>query len=231
MSDHTPAIKSTIARKVVLLGDQNVGKTCIVLRYVEGTFGSDVTSTIGAFFLTKKISVNNENIKLQIWDTAGQERFRAMAPMYYRGAHAAILVFDMTDLNSFITMKGWVSELIDNLSPTDDIVLTIACNKADKKKDRQVPTNMIVDFAKSVGAMVFETSAKSGLGIDNLFKKTTEAMIKAKEKKEKSLLQNGAVHSPLLAENLKARNIRMRKMMSTTSLNDFDGNDGSNGCC
>ena len=127
-------VNTTIARKVVLLGDQNVGKTCIVLRYVEGTFGTDVTSTIGAFFLSKKVNINNNNIKLQIWDTAGQERFRAMAPMYYRGAHAAILVFDVTDVNSFVTMKGWVSELIDNLSPTDDIVLSIACNKSDKKK-------------------------------------------------------------------------------------------------
>ena len=224
-------VNTTIARKVVLLGDQNVGKTCIVLRYVEGTFGTDVTSTIGAFFLSKKVNINNNNIKLQIWDTAGQERFRAMAPMYYRGAHAAILVFDVTSVNSFVTMKGWVSELIDNLSPTDDIVLSIACNKSDRKKDRKVSTEMIIDFARSVGAMVFETSAKTGGGVDELFKKTTIAMIKAKEKKEKSLQKNGVVHSPLLAENLRARNARMKKMMSTKSLNDYDDGNRSNGCC
>ena len=72
-------------------------------------------------FLSKKLTVNKKNVKLQIWDTAGQERFRAMAPMYYRGAHAAILVFDVTDMKSFATMKGWVSELIENLSPTDGV--------------------------------------------------------------------------------------------------------------
>ena len=224
---------STIARKVVLLGEQNVGKTCIVLRYVEGTYsGKDVTSTIGAFFLSKKLTVNKKNVKLQIWDTAGQERFRAMAPMYYRGAHAAILVFDVTDMKSFATMKGWVSELIENLSPTDGgICLSIACNKIDEKRNRQVPQKMIADFAKSVGALLFETSAKTGQGIDKLFKETTEAMIAAKEKRDQALLKNRSIQSPLLEENLRVRNLRMKKMMSTTNLNDYNNSNGNGGCC
>jgi small GTP-binding protein len=162
-------------RKIVLLGDQNVGKTSIVLRYVEGTFSSDVTSTIGAFFLSKKINVSGNSIKLQIWDTAGQERFRAMAPMYYRGADAAVLVVDVTDVNSFVTMKGWVDELHSN-NMDKEIVLSIACNKTDLMK-RKVPKETVADYAKTVGAQVYDTSAKTGMGITNLFKATCEQLL------------------------------------------------------
>ena len=94
--DGTP--KEQYEFKVVLLRDKGVGKTCLVLRFIEGHFNVRQQSTIGAFFLTKRIATQEgHSAKIQIWDTAGQERFRAMAPMYYRNAAAAIVCFDITD--------------------------------------------------------------------------------------------------------------------------------------
>lgn len=148
-----------------------MGKTCLVLRYVEGSFSKDITSTIGAFFLSKKVNLNGESIKLQIWDTAGQERFRAMAPMYYRSSNAAILVFDVTSPASFGTLKHWVSELQSNNMET--IVMSIACNKVDLGR-RKVSAEEVHAYCKSIGAESYDTSAKSGKGVDELFRETVE---------------------------------------------------------
>jgi len=106
--------------KVVVLGDKGVGKTCLVLRFIEGYFAPKQQSTIGAFFLTKKVTLPDGSIcKMQLWDTAGQERFRAMAPMYYRNASAAIVCFDITNEDSFTKMKDWVEELKQNVTLPD----------------------------------------------------------------------------------------------------------------
>ena len=101
--------------KLVVLGDKDVGKTSLVIRYTQGFFENKTTSTVGAFYLTKKYT-SKEGIpcKMNIWDTAGQERFRAMAPMYYRGANAAVVCFDITQEESFEKMKDWVEELRKN---------------------------------------------------------------------------------------------------------------------
>merc|ERR1711974_92550 len=93
--------EQTCDAKLVLLGNSGVGKTSVVLRYVQGVYSLDQPSTIGASFMTKRMFLDDWKVKLQIWDTAGQERFRSMAPMYYRGASAAILVYDITSVESF----------------------------------------------------------------------------------------------------------------------------------
>ncbi|RUS29142.1 ras family-domain-containing protein [Jimgerdemannia flammicorona] len=111
MSHYVPSSSgSTLEAKVVILGSQGVGKTSLVVRYIEKTFSPNCTATIGASFMAKKLSVDNCKVRLQIWDTAGQERFRSMAPMYYRGAHAAILVYDITQEQSFLDMNSWVED-------------------------------------------------------------------------------------------------------------------------
>ena len=116
--------------KIVLLGDRGVGKTCLVLRFIEGLYNAKQQSTIGAFFLTKKIvTARGDQCKIQIWDTAGQERFRAMAPMYYRNAAAAVVCFDVTDEQTFATMKDWVEELRTNVT---DRNLVIAIARGDR---------------------------------------------------------------------------------------------------
>ncbi|CAM9374369.1 unnamed protein product [Heterosigma akashiwo] len=124
--------------KVVVLGDKGVGKSCLVLRFIEGYFSPKQQSTIGAFFLSKTIeAADGTACKMQIWDTAGQERFRAMASMYYRNAAAAIVCFDITDEESFSKMKDWVQELKANV-PEGRLVLAIAATKTDLEAQRAV---------------------------------------------------------------------------------------------
>ena len=148
--------------KIVILGASGVGKTCLGLRFVKDQFVSYTASTIGASFLVKEVSVGNEKITLQIWDTAGQERFRSMAPLYYRGAVAAILVFSITDEASFAKLQEWVRELQGNVE--EPLVLAIACNKADLTAQRTVSYDTASQYAASIGALIFETSAKRDTG-------------------------------------------------------------------
>ncbi|QRV91015.1 Ras-like GTP-binding protein RYL2 [Ceratobasidium sp. AG-Ba] len=100
--------QSSLDAKVVIMGSAGVGKTSLVTRYVEERFAPQTTTTTGAFFHSKKVTVDGTKVRLQIWDTAGQERFRSMAPMYYRGASAAILVYDITNASSFDDVKVWI---------------------------------------------------------------------------------------------------------------------------
>jgi len=158
---------TSIVAKVVLLGDSGVGKSSLVVRYVEGVFSNVVKSTIGASFFTKRLTVNGAKVKLQIWDTAGQERFRSLAPMFYRGAAAAIVVFDITNEASFEKLKSWVTELRTNVE--DNLVICIAANKQDLSSERRVASNKVIDYAESIGATVFETSARINSGVEEMF--------------------------------------------------------------
>eukprot|EP01127_Copromyxa_protea_P003276 TRINITY_DN1310_c0_g1_i8.p1 TRINITY_DN1310_c0_g1~~TRINITY_DN1310_c0_g1_i8.p1 ORF type:complete len:186 (-),score=22.96 TRINITY_DN1310_c0_g1_i8:213-770(-) len=154
--------------KVVLLGSSGVGKTSIVIRYVQSAFAADQQATIGASFWTKRLHFVDNSITLQIWDTAGQERYRSITPMYYRGAQAAILVFDVTNIESFENAQSWIEEL--KQSTEEDLVLVIAANKADLPKAKWVITvEDIQRLVNSVGGSLFQTSAKLGTGIDEMF--------------------------------------------------------------
>jgi small GTP-binding protein len=161
--------------KIVILGASGVGKTCLGLRFVKDQFVAYTASTIGASFLVKEVSVGNSKITLQIWDTAGQERFRSMAPLYYRGAVAAILVFSITDESSFDKLKEWVRELQTNVE--EPLVLAIACNKADMAEIRTVSYDTASQYAASIGALIFETSAKSNTGVSELFHEVARRLV------------------------------------------------------
>ena len=153
----------TLESKVVLLGSQGVGKTSLVVRYVQGTFTGNVSSTIGASFFPHKMNVDGCRVKLQIWDTAGQERFRSMAPMYYRGASAAMLVYDVGEPRTFSEIQGWVTELERN-TDGDNNVFCIVANKVDLRaglaESEYVSTAEGQEYARSIGALFYETSAK-----------------------------------------------------------------------
>ncbi|KAK3815739.1 MAG: small GTPase superfamily, partial [Linnemannia elongata] len=143
-----------------------VGKTSLVVRYVQKTFSANCTSTIGASFMTKKLVVDNCKVRLQIWDTAGQERFRSMAPMYYRGANAAILVYDITSEESFRDMSSWVEELRKNM--TEDLIIHVVGNKLDlASSKRAIPVSRTEEYvARTLGTefSVHEVSAKDDNG-------------------------------------------------------------------
>ncbi|TKS67879.1 Ras-related protein [Collichthys lucidus] len=122
--------------KLVLLGDMAVGKSSLVLRFVKGQFDEFQETTIGAAFLAQSVCLDDTTVKFEIWDTAGQERYHSLAPMYYRGAQAAIVVFDITKPETFERAKAWVKELQRQASP--NIVIALAGNKADLAERRLV---------------------------------------------------------------------------------------------
>jgi len=161
--------------KIVLLGEGCVGKTSVVLRYVNNAFNDQHNSTIQASFLTKRLNIDGEKISLAIWDTAGQERFHALGPIYYRDANGALLVYDITDIDSFQKVKNWVKELRKMLGT--DICLAIVGNKFDLDKNRVVSVEEAEMYAASVGAKHYHTSAKLNKGIDELFLDLTKRMI------------------------------------------------------
>jgi len=155
--------------KVVLLGQTCVGKSSLVLRFVQDKFFPNTEGTIGAAFLTKTLSLEDKttSIKFEIWDTAGQERYHSLAPMYYRGAQAAIVVYDITSRDSFDKAKTWVTELRSKSTPEQMIVLV--GNKSDLSAERMVETSQAQSYANENGLIQLETSAKSGTGVYSAF--------------------------------------------------------------
>jgi len=153
--------------KLVLLGESSVGKSSLVLRFVKGQFLDYQESTIGAAFLTQTVCLNDTTVKFEIWDTAGQERYHSLAPMYYRGAQAAIVVFDITSSESFEKAKSWVSELQRQGSP--NIVIALAGNKCDLANKRAVQASTAQTYADDNGCLFMETSAKTNANVTELF--------------------------------------------------------------
>ncbi|KAJ6727291.1 DRAB5-RELATED [Salix purpurea] len=154
--------------KLVLLGDSGVGKSCIVLRFVRGQFDPTSKVTIGASFLSQTIALQDSTtVKFEIWDTAGQERYAALAPLYYRGAAVAVIVYDITSPETFTKAQYWVKELQKHGSP--DIVMALVANKADLHEKREVPTQDGIDYAEKNGMFFIETSAKTADNINQLF--------------------------------------------------------------
>lgn len=129
-----------INAKLVLLGDVGTGKSSLVLRFVRGQFVEFQESTIGAAFFSQTLAVNETTVKFEIWDTAGQERYHSLAPMYYRGAGAAIIVYDITNQDSFARAKKWAQELKAQGNP--NMVIALAGNKADLLDARKVTTEV-----------------------------------------------------------------------------------------
>ena len=158
-------------KKLVFVGDSGVGKTCIISRFLKGTFNSNQLTTDGASYASKTIEIPeiNEYLTFDIWDTAGQERYRSLTKFFFQGAKMAILVYDITRKESYENMKNdWYKQLKDFADP--EIIIGIAGNKSDLYDDEAVSEQEARDFAKSIGAVFSLTSAQSNTGINELFK-------------------------------------------------------------
>ncbi|KAI5957152.1 VPS21 [Candida jiufengensis] len=174
MSHHpTPATSV----KLVLLGEAAVGKSSLVLRFVSNDFQENKEPTIGAAFLTQKCTIGEKTIKYEIWDTAGQERFASLAPMYYRNAQAAVVVYDITKPASFIKARHWVKELHEQANK--DITIALVGNKYDLVEDESIEDNeeslrkVSYEEGKSLAQeenlLFFETSAKTSYNVNEVF--------------------------------------------------------------
>lgn len=156
--------------KVVTVGEAAVGKSSITLRFVHNHFRENNVATIGASFLSKTIYVSKGWVKFNIWDTAGQEKYRSLASLYYRGVDCAILVYDITNRDSFEAVKNyWIHELKHQCNGEGGLVICVAGNKCDLEQLRQVPTDEGKALAAEYGALFFETSAKVDENINEIF--------------------------------------------------------------
>eukprot|EP01018_Ginkgo_biloba_P029946 Gb_39564 [translate_table: standard] len=168
---------NNVQAKLVLLGDMGAGKSSLVLRFVKGQFFDYQESTIGAAFFSQTLAVNETTVKFEIWDTAGQERYHSLAPMYYRGAAAAIIVYDVTNLDSFTRAKKWVQELQRQGNP--NMVMALAGNKADMVEKIKVPSEEAKIYAQENGLFFMETSAKTAQNVNELFYEIARRLPKA----------------------------------------------------
>ena len=154
--------------KVLLLGNSYVGKTCILLRFSEDIFKENYDVTIGLNYRIKSMTVENNPIKMQIWDTSGEEKFKAIAKNFYRGAHGVLLVYDICQKNSFLDVKSWIEQIIEN-ADNDDIVMILCGNKCDNEKERKISKEEGENLAKNYGIPFFECSAKNKININEMF--------------------------------------------------------------
>ncbi|EGD78828.1 Rab1/RabD-family small GTPase [Salpingoeca rosetta] len=153
--------------KLLLIGDSGVGKSCLLLRFADDTYTESYISTIGVDFKIRTIELDGKTIKLQIWDTAGQERFRTITSSYYRGAHGIIVVYDVTDKDSFENVKQWLQE-IDRYA-CENVNKLLVGNKSDLAAKKQVDYTTAKEFADSIGIPFLETSAKNATNVEQAF--------------------------------------------------------------
>ena len=154
--------------KIMLLGDSSVGKTAFILRFCDGKFEDDCITTIGLDTKTKFVTHKEKKIQLQIWDTAGEERFRSIAKSCYKGADGILLMYDVSNINSFKHIKNWIGDIENNITvPKDKLALIIIGNKSDLPEDqKKVDNKDREDFQNKYKYKIIEASAKTDTNIN-----------------------------------------------------------------
>lgn len=153
--------------KLLLIGDSGVGKSCLLLRFADDTYTESYISTIGVDFKIRTIELDGKTIKLQIWDTAGQERFRTITSSYYRGAHGIIVVYDVTDQESFENVRNWLQEI--ERYANENVNKLLVGNKSDLTSKKIVDYTTAKEFADHLGIPFLETSAKNATNVEQAF--------------------------------------------------------------
>lgn len=153
--------------KLCMLGETQVGKTSLVVRFSKNKFNAFSEPTIGASFMTKRMMFNGSQLKYNIWDTAGQERFKGIANLYYRGAAAVIIVYDITSELSFKKVEFWANEV--KRHGTENSIVVVVGNKLDLEVQREVPAERGKEFADAIQASFFEVSAKTSENVEEIF--------------------------------------------------------------
>jgi len=181
----TPVTKSSSSQpincKLLLIGNSSVGKSSLLLRFSDEQWlpEEEASATIGVDFRVHKLEVKGRKVKLSIWDTAGQERFRTITSSYYRGAQGIVLVYDVSNRESFEALPRWYSELETYVSPS--VVKIVVGNKVDKEFSRQVPTAEGQAFATRMSSLFIEASAKTAVGVKDAFQEVVERILDTPE--------------------------------------------------
>ena len=174
-------VKEDYKLKVVVVGDSGVGKTNLIKRFVSNTYNPNTKATVGVEFLSKSYKINDQVFKIEIWDTAGQERYKSITAAYYKGAKGALIVYDITQKDSFENINKWMSEVRDK--STKDLKILIVGNKTDLVNERQVSTEEALSKAKELESPVMEASALDGNNVKAAFYDLLKEMYKEIKKK------------------------------------------------
>uniref|UniRef100_A0A3B5MK05 Ras-related protein Rab-19 n=1 Tax=Xiphophorus couchianus TaxID=32473 RepID=A0A3B5MK05_9TELE len=154
--------------KIILIGDTNVGKTCVLQNFKSGVFSDKQQNTIGVDFTVRTVDIEGKKVKMQVWDTAGQERFRTITQSYYRSAHGAMIAYDVTRGCTFDSVDHWIKEV--ELYGAANVLLVLIGNKCDLEEEREVPFEKACNLAKERGILAaLETSAKESQNVEEAF--------------------------------------------------------------
>ncbi|CDS11621.1 Putative Ras-like protein Rab-6B [Lichtheimia ramosa] len=158
--------------KLVFLGEQSVGKTSLITRFMYDSFDNTYQATIGIDFLSKTMYLEDKTVRLQLWDTAGQERFRSLIPSYIRDSSVAVIVYDISNRDSFLNTTRWIDDV--RAERGDQVIVVLVGNKTDLNEKREVTTEEGERRAKELNVMFIETSAKAGHNVKPLFRKIAQ---------------------------------------------------------
>lgn len=213
-SDKTNILKKY---KIVFLGDQSVGKTSLITRFMYDTFDETYATTIGIDFLSKTMYLEEgKTVRLQLWDTAGQERFRSLIPSYIRDSHVAVICYDITNKKSFLNLDKWIKDV--KVERGDDVVIVLVGNKLDlASTKRQVSVEEVEQLHNKIGSKFFiETSTKANHNVKLLFKKIAQSLPDFNNDEND--------------ENREPANADKPETINITIEND-DKNQGTSSCC
>ena len=180
--------------QILIIGDSLVGKTCLIQRYANGIFKEDHIMTVGLDFHTKQEMINNLTVSIKLWDTAGQERFKALTPSFFRNAEGVVLAYDVTNSESFDNLKFWINSIKTNLFEKNIFIpIIIIGNKIDLEDMRDISKDIANKFAKENNFKYFETSAKTGEGVDEAFRDLVNQILANSDKNEEAAKERKSV--------------------------------------
>ena len=180
--------------QILIIGDSLVGKTCLIQRYANGIFKEDYITTVGLDFHTKQEMINNLTVSIKLWDTAGQERFKALTASFFRNADGVVLAYDVTNSESFDNLKFWINSIKTNLFEKNIFIpIIIIGNKIDLEDMRDISKDIANKFAKENNFKYFETSAKTGEGVDEAFRDLVNQILANSDKNEEAAKERKSV--------------------------------------
>ena len=180
--------------QILIIGDSLVGKTCLIQRYANGIFKEDYIGTVGLDFYTKQEMINNLTVSIKLWDTVGQERFKALTASFFRNADGVVLAYDVTDSESFDNLKFWINSIKTNLFEKNIFIpIIIIGNKIDLEDMRDISKDIANKFAKENNFKYFETSAKTGEGVDEAFRDLVNQILANSDKNEEAAKERKSV--------------------------------------
>lgn len=217
--------------KFIIIGDEAVGKTCLLLQFTDKRYRTTHQVTVGVEFGSRTVDIQGKLIKLQCWDTAGQDRFRSIIRSYYRGAAGALLVYDITRRDSFEHISNWLQEARGNADP--ELVITLVGNKCDKAADRQVSYEEGHAFAHRYGLYFLETSAVSGHMVDEAFTVTAKLVYQKNMQGQSGHEQGGAAGNSYLQQGISrgSGDRSTLKLGQPQRGQDQRNQDSGDGCC